>query len=286
MPGWAAFVGLTTVVLVFLLALARASQQVVTGSDGTLADDADADGSLGPDGSPRRTARDGGHTREWGHELAETLQSDPRPSPRAAEGEFTTGILLANVALSQGFLGFVLLVGAWYFQIPLSALGVDLGDPLSTGLPALAVGMGLGVGLYLANAFGAAGASAFGFEADESLREMLTPDDARGWTLLLGGVLPVIAGFEELLFRAAVIGVTGAGFDLPLWGLAVVSSLAFAAGHGAQGPAGIVVTGVLGFVLAAAFVLTNSLLVVLVAHYLVNALEFVVSGYFGVELGG
>jgi len=40
---------------------------------------------------------------------------------------------------------------------------------------------------------------------------------------------------------------------------------------------------VLGFVLAGVFVLTNSLLAVVLAHYLVNALEFVVGGYFGVE---
>ena len=280
MPGWAAFVGLTTVVLVLLLALAHVSQQIVTGGA-----DADTDAP----GEPSRAARDGGRARRptWGHELAETLRREPPSADarRPADEEFTTGILLANVALSQGFLAVVLLGGAWYFRIPLAALGVDLGDPLSTGLPALGVGLGLGVALYLANAFGAASASAFGFEADESLRELLTPDDAGGWALLLGGVLPIIAGFEELLFRAAVIGATAAGFGLPPWGLAIVSSVAFAAGHGAQGPAGIVVTGVLGFVLAAAFVLTNSLLAVFVAHYLVNALEFVVSGYFGVEMG-
>ncbi|MCH7661371.1 MAG: CPBP family intramembrane metalloprotease domain-containing protein, partial [Euryarchaeota archaeon] len=39
----------------------------------------------------------------------------------------------------------------------------------------------------------------------------------------------------------------------------------------------------LGFVLAAAFILTESLLVVVVAHYLVNALEFVVHEGFGIE---
>ena len=34
-------------------------------------------------------------------------------------------------------------------------------------------------------------------------------------------------------------------------------------------------TGLLGFALAGAFVLTDSLLVVVVAHYAVNAVEFV-----------
>ena len=43
----------------------------------------------------------------------------------------------------------------------------------------------------------------------------------------------------------------------------------------AKGRLGVVVTGLLGFALAAAFVLTDSLLVVVVAHYVVNAVEFV-----------
>jgi membrane protease YdiL (CAAX protease family) len=86
--------------------------------------------------------------------------------------------------------------------------------------------------------------------------------------------LPTVAVFEEFLFRATLVGAFAAGFGVSPWLLAVLSSLAFAVGHGAQGPAGIVVTGVLGLVLAAAFVLTGSLVVVAVAHYLVNAVEF------------
>jgi membrane protease YdiL (CAAX protease family) len=289
MPNWAAFVGVTAVVLVFLLALARASQTVVTESDTPDA----AAGRPRPPHHRERTDTTSSGTDAWGHELAAALRrDDDRAGPSSAgpsgeseeAGEFTTGLLLVNVALSQGLLGVILLAGAVYFRIPLHALGVDFGDPLSTGLPALAVGTGLGVALYLANAVGAASAASLGFEADESLRELLTPEHGGGWTLLLLGVLPVIAGFEELLFRAAIVGATSAGFDLPAWGLAVASSLAFALGHGAQGPAGVVVTGLLGFALAGTFVLTNSLLAVLVAHYLVNALEFVVNGYFGVEL--
>jgi len=67
------------------------------------------------------------------------------------------------------------------------------------------------------------------------------------------------------------------------WVMAVVASGAFALGHGAQGRLGMVVTGALGLVLAAAFVVTGSLLTVIVAHYLVNALEFVVHEGLGIE---
>nr|WP_245545383.1 CPBP family intramembrane glutamic endopeptidase [Halomicrobium katesii] len=62
-----------------------------------------------------------------------------------------------------------------------------------------------------------------------------------------------------------------AGFSLSPWLLAVVSSVVFGAAHGAQGRVGMLVTGGLGLALAAGFVLTDSLLVVVVAHYLVNA---------------
>jgi membrane protease YdiL (CAAX protease family) len=97
-------------------------------------------------------------------------------------------------------------------------------------------------------------------------------------------VLPLIALSEELLFRAALIGVPAAGFAVSPWLLAVGSSLLFALGHGAQGRVGIVVTGVLGFALAAGYILTGSLLVVVAAHYVVNAMEFLLHELFEVEL--
>ncbi len=121
----------------------------------------------------------------------------------------------------------------------------------------------------------------FGFGDATALREAMAPDSAAGWAVLLLVVLPLVAGFEELLFRGVLIGAFATGFDVSPWLLAALSSVAFALGHGAQGRVGIVVTGALGFVLAAAFVLTGSLVAVVVAHYLVNALEFVVSERWG-----
>jgi membrane protease YdiL (CAAX protease family) len=46
---------------------------------------------------------------------------------------------------------------------------------------------------------------------------------------------------------------------------------------------GVVVTGLLGFVLAAGYVVTGSLVVVVAAHYVINALEFFVHELLGVE---
>ena len=115
-----------------------------------------------------------------------------------------------------------------------------------------------------------------GLSTPTGLREALAPDTTAGWVLLLVVVLPIIAGFEELLFRGALIGVVHAGFGVSTWLLVGGSSVVFALGHGAQGRLGIVVTGLLGVGLATVFVLTGSLLVVIVAHYVINALEFVV----------
>ncbi len=194
--------------------------------------------------------------------------------------DLTTGFLLVNVALSQGLFLAVLVAAAWYTRIPLDALGIGASV---TGSAALAIGVGLGCVLYLGSELGGAIADGLGFEYDEGLRGLLAPDSMRGWVVLLAFVLPVIAFFEEFLFRAALIGTVWAGYGVSPWILAVLSSMLFAVGHGAQGTTGIVVTGLLGFVLATAFVLTESLLVVVVAHYLVNALEFVVHEGLGID---
>ncbi|MFD1597596.1 CPBP family intramembrane glutamic endopeptidase [Halobellus rarus] len=204
---------------------------------------------------------------------------------RSADGDpaasnLSTASLLANVAVSQGLFGVLLLAGAWYAEIPARAFGVAA-ETATVG--SLALGTGLGLALYAANEAGATLGARFGLGEGERLRSALAPDSAVGWAALLFVVLPVIAGFEELLFRGALVGVLAAGYDVSPWLLALVSSVAFGFGHGAQGRIGVLVTGALGFVLAAAFVVTGSLLVVVVAHYLVNALEFVVHEGLGIE---
>ncbi len=200
-----------------------------------------------------------------------TDPNEPQP-PERPESELSASMLLANVALSQGLFAAVLIAAAWYTEIPLATLGIGT----RTVSSALGIGLGLGVALYLASETGGTVADRLDFEYDEHLRGLLAPDDAGGWAVLLVVVLPTIAVFEEFLFRAALIGAVASGYGLSPWLLAVGSSILFALGHGAQGWTGIAVTGLLGFALAGAFVLTGSLLVVVVAHYVVNALEFVV----------
>jgi membrane protease YdiL (CAAX protease family) len=255
---WAVFAGVTALVLTLLLVLARVSQLAMSDDAGAVQSDTHSDGVSGEP-----------NTAEFEQSATETHHS-----PTAQPASVPTGYLLANVVFSQGLFLFILLAGAWYARIPLAALGVTM-----PGLWTLAVGVALGIGLYLANELGSRGANAVGIETPDALRESLAPDATTGWLVLLGVVLPVIAVFEEFLFRAALIGALSAGFSLSPWLLAVLSSIAFALGHGAQGTVGIIATGILGFVLAGAFV-------VVVAHYLVNALEFVVHEGFEAELTG
>jgi membrane protease YdiL (CAAX protease family) len=246
MADWTTFAGFAGVVAALLLLLSHASREVI-----------DTEGRVR---APEP------------HVAAEGIDADRVAVPATdAPSRLPTSALLVNVAVSQGLFGALLVAGAWYAQIPARAFGLT---PLSG--TALALGVGLGVALYLANELGASLTRRAGVTTGEELRALLAPSTTGGWLLLLLVVLPVIAGFEELLFRGALVGALSTGFAVSPWALAVVSSLAFALGHGAQGPGGIVVTGLLGFVLASAFVLTGSLAVVFVAHYLVNALEFVV----------
>jgi len=227
-----------------------------------------------PDGEP---ARDASRAAD------PSLEADrPGPAgPGVDPDSLSTGMVLANVAFSQGLFALLLVGAAIYTAIPASALG--LAFSLSYLESGLLLGTVAGLGFYAANELAAAGATRFGFDHDEALRELLSPDSLAGWVVLLVGVLPIIAGFEELLFRAALIGVPAAGYGVSPWLLAVGSSIAFALGHGMQGSVGVVVTGLLGFGLAAVYIATGSLLVVVVAHYLVNALEFVVHEGLGLE---
>jgi membrane protease YdiL (CAAX protease family) len=192
----------------------------------------------------------------------------------------STPVLVANVVASQGLVGLLLVGLASHWSIPAWAFGLAAEPMVGT---ALALGGAVGVVFYLLNETVAVAGRRRGGAGSERLRATLAPDSAVGWLLLLVVVLPLVAVVEELLFRGALVGVLAVGSGLSPWLLAVASSAAFALGHGTQGRLGVVVTGLLGFGLAAVFVFTGSLLVVIVAHYVVNVCEFVVHEGLGLE---
>lgn len=323
MPQWGPFLAVVVVLTVLLLVLARQSQEFIrehAGNDNDTAPEASTVGSHPDDPFPgedhdttpvdERDAapvdeRDAAsaepfhdehthvepdpsdadsHDTGDGHSKAAGTLSDRQRDPVVEEPEpqLTSGLLLANVAVTQAVVAAIIVAAAWYFSIPATAFGIAA-EPLAAGLPGVAVGVVFGLALWLANELSTTLADAVGAAYDETVRELLAPASPRGWAGLFLVVLPLIALSEELLFRAALIGVPAAGFDLSPWLLAVGSSLAFALGHGAQGRVGIIVTGVLGFVLAAGYILTGSLLVVVVAHYVINAMEFFVYEFLGVD---
>ncbi len=199
----------------------------------------------------------------------------PRPpgdgaiDPRDALGLSRRSLYL-NVVASQGTLLAVLTLAVVWFEIELAVLGVDP----SIG-PAHAVVLGLVIGLVLAgtNRIIEAPLGALGIRGDDRLRRLLAPTTRGEWVLAVGLVFPVVAVFEELLFRGILIGAAGAGLELTPWVLVVPSSLVFAMGHALQGRAGLLVAGALGVALGATFVVTESLLIVVLAHYLVNVVE-------------
>ncbi len=208
---------------------------------------------------------------------SENATAHPESSGVGHEAESDTGpylttrALQVNVLVSQGLLLGLLVALTWWADVPATAVG--LGASARTP-ETLVLGLGAGLALYTGNEFAGRIASRLGVNAPTQLREALAPTDARGWAVLLVVVLPLIAVFEEFLFRGVLIGAFRAGFGVSPWVLVVASSLVFGLGHGAQGRAGIFVSGLLGLVLGSVFVVSESLVLVIVAHYVVNALEF------------
>jgi len=257
-PDWTAFGAITVVLTLLVLFLARTTQRAL-------------DSSTEP-----------AETLDQPEDVEEISPQRPDRGKGISLDDISTAALLANVVGTQLLFLVLLLGGIWYADVPLGTLGVTMPTGAELGIGAVlgTVLFGLNqVAARLGRQFGLGGedaANRAGAAGNEELREALAPDSLTGWLVLLFVVLPVVAGFEELLFRGALVGGLATGFGLSPWLLVAGSSLAFGLGHGAQGRVGIAVTAMLGGVLGAAFVATGSLWLVVVAHYLVNALEFVV----------
>ncbi len=297
MTAWTAFTAVSLVLLLFLLGLARASSPAVTSSGEvtpTIADDRSASNPIADDRSKSTpTADDQPDAQPTVDDRSEPSPFDsssedsavieaPSPEETVASGteNIPSWLLLVNVFFTHGLFAGLLVAAIWLAAVPVSAIGIG---PESLASSALALGAATGVVLYVLNEMGASHARQWGLSGSERLRTLLAPESIGGWVVLLVVVLPVIAGFEELLFRGVLIGTMHTGFGVSPWLLAIGSSVAFGLGHGVQGKAGIAVTGTLGFALAWLFIVTDSLVAVFVAHYTVNALEFVVHEGLGAD---
>ncbi|PHQ37806.1 hypothetical protein DJ69_14825 [Halorubrum persicum] len=275
MPDWATFAVATVALTLLLLFFTRRSQRILE-----RARFVDSRGDA-PGGDRAGGAAGEGH-RTADADLTQGVDR-PRDTDHRDRPVLTTRLLLANAAVSQGFALALLAAIAWWTGVPASALGVGGTHP-TLGAPAVAsleprghVALGVVAGVVLAagNQASARLGARVGVAPSTRLREAMAPTDRGEWVLLLGVALPVVAGFEEALFRGALTGALSVGFAVDPWLLVVASSIAFGLGHGAQGPLGIAVAGGLGLALGGLFVATGSLPAVVVAHYVVNAVEFV-----------
>lgn len=307
MPDWATFAAATVALTLLLLYFTRRSRSTLdrvrvvdSPSDVGVAGEGDTDASSTDGATGSAPIESGSVPTHVDEERPPThVENGPEPEgqpPDPDEPVLTTALLLVNAAASQALALVVLVALAWWTAVPASAFGLGGAHAVlgSAAVPVLdapsvaaAIGLGsvAGVALSLGNEAIARLATRVGIAVPDRLREAMAPGDAREWGLLLGLVLPVVAVFEEALFRGALIGAFAVGLAVDPWLLAVGSSVAFGLAHSAQGRLGVAVTTLLGLGLAALFVVSGSLLLVIVAHYVVNAAEFVVHEGLDVEFG-
>lgn len=145
--------------------------------------------------------------------------------------------------------------------------------PSSIGIEALSVGIVLGFALYLLTELLIHVVDVLGLTYEPGYDQIFATSPG-GWPFFLGITLPAVSLREELIYRVALIGVASVVLGTSPWMLAVVSTLVFGAIH-FTGDGGIVIAGILGGALAITFVITNSLLIVVIAHTIVNGTEFV-----------
>lgn len=187
--------------------------------------------------------------------------------------------VIREFARGNGFIAVVLLTAVAVARPPLTWLGLD-GAAFST--PAVRTGLAAGVALYAVSELLIAGVTALGLDYVAEGRAATAPDSGAGWAAFLGVALPVVSLGEELLFRGVLVGVAAALLPLGAWPVAALSTLCFAFVHN-TGTGGVLVAGALGGCLAATFVLTGSLLSVVLAHTCINALEYGVHEGLGVD---
>ncbi|QZA88748.1 CPBP family intramembrane metalloprotease [Salinarchaeum sp. IM2453] len=191
------------------------------------------------------------------------------------------GTLYLNILFTHGILALLILILVYFTGVPMSVFKISISTP---SISEVLLGIGVGAVLYIINEFLAVNLNQAGISHDETLRQSLTPNTVSGWLSLYVIILPLIAFSEELIFRAAMIGGFEAGTGISPWFLVAISSVAFALGHETQGSGGVIVTGLLGGILGVVFVVTDSFLIVFVAHYVINAAEFGVHELLDIEL--
>jgi membrane protease YdiL (CAAX protease family) len=135
--------------------------------------------------------------------------------------------------------------------------------------------VGLAAGIALLGVTFSMGGEVLGLEESDLLTELIprTGREKRSFALL-----SLAAGvFEEVVYRGYLIAVLAPIFSGP-WSAALASSLAFSLLHAYQGPVGIVRSGLMGFLFAAAFILYGSLWPLIAVHVAVDLFSGLILG--------
>lgn len=161
----------------------------------------------------------------------------------------------------------------WYG--PAASVGPAGGLPAFGWPQAVAAGVALGLGLkaglvVLTRALAARGL----YHGTTALVERMRPTTASEVGLHFLVVLPAIAVGEELWFRGVLVAVAHGALGLPLWLMVPFSAVVFGMPHREQGRTAVLTTGIVGLVLGGGLVATGSLLLVVAAHYTLNATTF------------
>ena len=128
----------------------------------------------------------------------------------------------------------------------------------------------LGVLLFLPLFIGAgllgAGLADTGLPASSMIPSFLRYQGLSGAALALVLIL-VVAIAEETIFRGYLIMRLSAITSRP-WAAVIISAAIFSVGHGYEGPAGVIITGVIGVVYALVYLSRRSLVAPVVLHFL------------------
>ncbi|NQZ07721.1 MAG: CPBP family intramembrane metalloprotease [Algicola sp.] len=98
--------------------------------------------------------------------------------------------------------------------------------------------------------------------------QWIMPGNAKELRYFTYGVSVAAGVCEELLFRGYLLYVLGT--QMPIWLAVVLSSLAFGAGHIYQGPVHVLRTAILGAVMAGVYLVTDSIIIPIVLHTLID----------------
>lgn len=194
----------------------------------------------------------------------------PRENLLLVPGEVAVRMVLVGVCL----------VLAWMSGLPLVQLGLRLPDWYQVGVGVL-VGVGLQAVIYLSGQWLI---RTFGDDLySPVIMQNITPRNLRQWLPVSLAFIPPIV-MEELLFRTLWLGLFSP--PIPVGVVIVGSSVMFAFMHLPQGILGVVGAGLINIALGVVFVWQGdtcagtqckSVMVTIVAHYVINMLQLVMA---------